>query len=462
MHTGPESAPREVNHSIRTNEQIQPGHDSPFHFKDNRSEAIVQRRVQQMADAYLASTQFPIQKKPNNTGLPDTLKSGIEGLSGYSMNDVNVHYNSSKPAQLQAHAYTQGSTIHVAPGQEKHLAHEAWHVVQQKQGRVKPTVQTSSGIKINDNPDLEREADVMGNAAIQAKFIARAHKNNKGTTTGQVVQRALVIGPTANMNAANMMKLADVIRIANAAHGMDAAVVAGNVDVTIEITSPGRTEISPAATQPVVAKAPGPGHDITVEIQRAYFELASVGDLLGMIAHELGVHGYNDALGNAPLAGPRWTPIPSARPGRAAAGYTIGQQNRHVSADHLDVTQVLAPGVVSAKANKYVETILHHGDAIQADAHLTAAEKLTAQRELVTSYCFDIARIVATDDRMAYVPAHWDAIREVYNDAHTYLGTTALAATPWFAGAGIKPAAQLKPDFNALGRSFVWQKIKGR
>jgi hypothetical protein len=27
------------------------------------------------------------------------------------------------------------------PGQEQHLPHEAWHVVQQKQGRVKPTGQ---------------------------------------------------------------------------------------------------------------------------------------------------------------------------------------------------------------------------------------------------------------------------------------------------------------------------------
>ncbi|HAP61901.1 MAG TPA: hypothetical protein DCR93_21180, partial [Cytophagales bacterium] len=34
-----------------------------------------------------------------------------------------------------------GTDIHLAPGQQKHLPHEAWHVVQQKQGRVKPTLQ---------------------------------------------------------------------------------------------------------------------------------------------------------------------------------------------------------------------------------------------------------------------------------------------------------------------------------
>lgn len=103
-----------------------------------------------------------IQMKPNNTGLPDNLKSGIESLSGHSMDDVKVHYNSSKPAQLNAHAYAQGTDIHIASGQEQHLAHEAWHVVQQKQGRVKPTVQLKSGGgAINDDQGLEREADVM-------------------------------------------------------------------------------------------------------------------------------------------------------------------------------------------------------------------------------------------------------------------------------------------------------------
>ncbi len=80
----------------------------------------------------------PVQREetPNNTGLPDNLKTGIENLSGYSMDDVQVHYNSGKPAQLNVLAYAQGTDIHVAPGQEKHLLHEAWHVVQQKQGRV--------------------------------------------------------------------------------------------------------------------------------------------------------------------------------------------------------------------------------------------------------------------------------------------------------------------------------------
>jgi hypothetical protein len=100
-------------------------------------------------------------------GLPGRLQMGIESLSGLAMDDVEVHYNSSRPAGLQALAYTQGTEIHVAPGQERHLPHEAWHVVQQKQGRVRPTLQMK-GLGLNDDADLEREADLMGARAAAA------------------------------------------------------------------------------------------------------------------------------------------------------------------------------------------------------------------------------------------------------------------------------------------------------
>ncbi len=104
--------------------------------------------------------------RENRTGMPDALKSGIESLSGISMDNVKVHYNSAQPAQLDALAYTQGSDIHIGPGQEKHLAHEAWHVVQQAQGRVQPTIQLTDGVPVNDDERLEHEADVMGARAL--------------------------------------------------------------------------------------------------------------------------------------------------------------------------------------------------------------------------------------------------------------------------------------------------------
>ncbi|MCO7223279.1 DUF4157 domain-containing protein [Pleionea sp. CnH1-48] len=137
-----------------------------------------------------ANTSEPGSHKVN--GLPTQLKSNIEQLSGYSMDDVKVHYNSFKPIQLQAHAYAQGNDIHIAPGQDKHLPHEAWHVVQQKQGRVNPTMQMKNNVALNDDKHLEDEADTMGAKAMSLTTTATSATPLKTATpphTTQAVQR---------------------------------------------------------------------------------------------------------------------------------------------------------------------------------------------------------------------------------------------------------------------------------
>ncbi|MDE7234896.1 MAG: DUF4157 domain-containing protein, partial [Ruminiclostridium sp.] len=117
-----------------------------------------------MNDLHTSLIEKLNRTKENKTGLPDRLKEGIESMSGLCLDNVRVHFNSEKPAQLQAYAYTQGLNIYVAPGQEKHLPHEAWHTVQQMQGRVKSSYEVNH-IGINDNAGLEREATVMGGRA---------------------------------------------------------------------------------------------------------------------------------------------------------------------------------------------------------------------------------------------------------------------------------------------------------
>lgn len=129
----------------------------------------------------------------NRTGLPDDLKAGAERLSGLSMDDVRVHYNSDKPAAVQARAYAQGAEIHVGPGQEAHLAHEAWHVVQQKQGRV-PTTRQARGVEINDDPGLEGEAEAMGREAARFTGLKSApvrSPGESGSTASGPVQRVV-------------------------------------------------------------------------------------------------------------------------------------------------------------------------------------------------------------------------------------------------------------------------------
>jgi len=121
----------------------------------------------------------------NRTGLPDHLKAGIESLSGMSLDRVKVHMNSSQPERINALAYAQGTDIHVAPGQEKHLPHEAWHVVQQAQGRVQPTLQLRGRVPVNNDAGLEEEADTMGARAESAgKTARRPDATHSGRATG--------------------------------------------------------------------------------------------------------------------------------------------------------------------------------------------------------------------------------------------------------------------------------------
>ena len=129
---------------------------------------VAQRAAGELDEEELGTAQAkaaPVQRQENRTGMPDGLKSGIESLSGTDLSEVRVHRNSSQPAQLNALAYAQGNDIHLGPGQDHHLPHEAWHVVQQREGRVQPTMQMQ-GVDINDDVGLESEADRMGDKAL--------------------------------------------------------------------------------------------------------------------------------------------------------------------------------------------------------------------------------------------------------------------------------------------------------
>lgn len=76
------------------------------------------------------------------------------------MDDVRVEYNASMPGTVGAHAVTTGNRIAVAPGQERHVAHEAWHVAQQKMRKVRADT-VWNGFEVNTDRSLEAEADAF-------------------------------------------------------------------------------------------------------------------------------------------------------------------------------------------------------------------------------------------------------------------------------------------------------------
>ncbi len=125
-----------------------------------------------------------VEGKENKTGIPDTMKTNFERSSGLSFDDVNVHYNSDKPAQLNAYAYAQGSDVYVGAGQEKHLPHELGHVVQQKKGDVKPTEQVGD-VAINSDRSMEKGADNIAAQAQSTGTTQLAAKNDTATIQAQ-------------------------------------------------------------------------------------------------------------------------------------------------------------------------------------------------------------------------------------------------------------------------------------
>ena len=230
MKTQPDNTKEQQNAAPKIQQEASTGGTATI--EDNRPSTVYQRKLRETMNASAAHKSLPIQRKENKTGLPDTLKTGIENLSGYAMDDVKVHYNSNKPTQLQAHAYAQGTDIHLAPGQEKHLPHEAWHVVQQKQGRVKPTMQLKGKVNVNDDAGLEKEADVMGGKAKTVQSQSNKGKIRENKSKSEIIQgrfTSALAGITMNNFVQIIQQYVADLGLNNAPHNMNINVNQANL-----------------------------------------------------------------------------------------------------------------------------------------------------------------------------------------------------------------------------------------
>ena len=156
-----------------------------------------------------AKTQGSFQKteKPvkqgstvTKTSIPKDVQSKMEGSFGTDFSGVNIHQNSEQATNIGALAHTQGDDVCFAPAQynpnsqkgQELLGHELTHVVQQRQGRGKPTKQ-GKGMSVNDSPSLEQEADVMGRRAAEGKFVEIK------STSSNSIQKHEAIGATSEV-----------------------------------------------------------------------------------------------------------------------------------------------------------------------------------------------------------------------------------------------------------------------
>jgi hypothetical protein len=176
------------NQAIQREEAPEEEEEEPEQMKSagaiQREEAPEEEEPEQMKAERTA--QPSIQRKPIQTSkspgpgssMPGGVRAKMEKSFGTNFSDVSIHTNSVQAKSIGALAYTQGSSVHFAPGQYKPhsrsgqslLGHELTHVVQQRAGRV-PVPQQSKGAPVNADPALEQEADDLGAKAAQGQPV---------------------------------------------------------------------------------------------------------------------------------------------------------------------------------------------------------------------------------------------------------------------------------------------------
>lgn len=150
------------------------------------------------------SVQAPRRPAERSGGLDPAVRARTEARAGVSLGDVRVHYDSPAPRVLGAGAYAFGDEIHLGPGQEEHLPHEAWHLAQQRRGEVRPTGVSRDGRPLNDDSRLEREADARPRAispvaaaagfpaVLQLAFTVKQFSNGMWRLSGRPAFRSFV------------------------------------------------------------------------------------------------------------------------------------------------------------------------------------------------------------------------------------------------------------------------------
>ena len=331
--------------------------------------------------------------------LPDALREGIESLSGLSMHSVKVHYNAPGPARFGALAYAQGAHIHLAPGQQQHLPHEAWHVVQQAQGRVAPRLHIG-GLAINDDPALEQEADRMGARAAQ-------FKPGPGVLRHPGLAALPALPALPDSSAPVQRKLAGLayyqFLLGWPAHQAAARFAADNGADWADASALYNIALCmPAQLGQVLALRQLAGNDIELIGLLQHLGAAGVARLLadGQLAPLVAGLGFVparavvQALG-APLLGTL---------GAALAPQLLADLTAAVSAPHLAALQTatvttLAPALGAARFKAYVDALGSHGlaalDALARQGRLLAGLDPVAAVQLIDDFGADGLRTLA-------------------------------------------------------------------
>lgn len=131
----------------------------------------------QFVQRFLAGKSAGVQRTTKQH-LSPTFREAMGGILGEEFGNVDV-VESDVPKQHNAPAFAEGDTIHVdserydseSDGGRELLGHELTHVAQQRQGKVL-TTGYEGGYPVNDDLDLEAEADAVGTQAAKISGMA--------------------------------------------------------------------------------------------------------------------------------------------------------------------------------------------------------------------------------------------------------------------------------------------------
>ncbi len=133
------------------------------------------QKVSQLLTRPLTNTVTTTSSGEKHLDIP--AKNNLQHSFQKDFSQVKIHTDSTKAKKVGSKAFTQGSEICFSPGffnpyspkGRQLIAHELTHVIQQRKNSVRPT-NYYLGNRVNDNTQLEKEADHMGLLAYKTKF----------------------------------------------------------------------------------------------------------------------------------------------------------------------------------------------------------------------------------------------------------------------------------------------------
>jgi len=289
-----------------------------------------------------------------------------------------------------------------------------------QQNPANSAIQRKPLIKLSDN--RQRSALQKQQVDALAQHSNEKTAQRKETTTEAVVQRVIKTSVVPDME----LPQADTDKLEAVKAYMDtslASVNTGIKDLYINIadmkgTNPADTKLNPKGT------------GIVVRVADWFIRISSVGDICGMLAHEIGVHTLADNQMskkekqeelehqaepfsvNVGLHTHTITPWKDRSQGRQQDHVNVGRDKgnkitpmRKVQGTRKKNTSgkkekrsAKDVNSINARAIQYAATMLRIGDAIDADNDITQKEKDRRLYDLLNSFLFDYARIIATND----------------------------------------------------------------